>query len=176
MTTFLGASSKFMPKIYSQEQLVFHGAEYPMRELGDTDRNDSIIRKARRKRIQRRLESGKPTFKGTLRNPMTLEQRLFRDLSVSEKESEIRLKGTRHTLTIRILKAEGVEIDETFEDSFEIYRKYEAKVHKRIVDREEEIDIWNMRFVQSPLLTNSKNGTFHCHYLLDGWIYSPLSL
>ena len=99
--------------------------------------------KARRKRINRRLEKGKPVEKGILRDsPKSLEYRLAEGVKLENRETnffsknnwklsqmEIIISGTAHVLTAKMVRADSPEEIEAREDALRIYDSYFEKVH-----------------------------------------------
>uniref|UniRef100_A0A914DM16 arginyltransferase n=1 Tax=Acrobeloides nanus TaxID=290746 RepID=A0A914DM16_9BILA len=70
-----------------------------------------------------------------------------------------------HTLEIRLVRPGSSLFFDTYEESFQLFKKYQEHIHKNAYTRE----IFENMLVETPLPTTGKHyGTFHRQILIDG--------
>jgi len=145
------------------------------------------LKKAKIRRLEKRLEkkgfakdckkltepkNKEKSLTELLPTLQTLTDELNSTISQADEEE------SKHKLELRLIKAEqnDPQFQQYFQESFDVYKKYQMKIHK---DPEEDCDERTFkRFLcNSPLKYQfsggSKNvllGSFHQHYILDGEI------
>jgi len=149
-------------------------------EMSNYDPPPNSINKARRKRIQRRMEKGKSVQKGFLRDPpKSLEDRLSDGINIETKVGDstttLIFTGKSHELEVQVVPVGSPEELRSRTESFQIYQEYEVLIHGRGKGEGEE-NIWYERFVKHPFRINHEKpgklspGIYHCQYRLDGKI------
>jgi len=155
---------------------------------GDVDMDRKILglKKAKIRRLERRLEKkGFSKDCKKLTEPKNKEKGLS-DLLPSLQTATDLLNASvsqggdefKHKLELRLIKADqqDAQFQHYFQESFEVYKKYQMNIHK---DPEEDCDERTFkRFLcNSPLKYQSSGGNnnvllgaFHQHYILDGKI------
>ncbi|XP_022089840.1 arginyl-tRNA--protein transferase 1-like isoform X2 [Acanthaster planci] len=150
--------------------------KHPTPGLGP-DPSKPPCRKAREIRRQRRLErlakSGADVLSADKK-----PQNEPKSLEAMTQEVEKASHGSKHKLEVKLVRSspESRQFKETFQESHEIFVKYQTTIHKEPDDECQEEDF--KRFlVDSPLQEENLPGapecgygSFHEHFLLDGKI------
>jgi arginyl-tRNA--protein-N-Asp/Glu arginylyltransferase len=69
-----------------------------------------------------------------------------------------------HKFEVRLIRPGSTLFFDTYEESYELFKKYQEHIHKNKYTRE----IFENMLVETPLPTSGTYGTFHRQYLLDG--------